>query len=203
MDTDPVSHIATWFKFSAYGGLGIFACSFLDSSFLPLPLVTDLLLMELCSLHPLRAPFYSIMATVGSVGGCVCVYWLARKGGEAYYLRKQNEPPKRVQRFIQEHPVACVVLPAIAPFPVPFKPFVIAQGVFQVPFMTFVLGTAAGRGLLFFAEGLLAAWYGESAKKFILDHKWNSIAVVSALLLLYLLVRQFPLFRKWGVSQAP
>jgi membrane protein YqaA with SNARE-associated domain len=38
---------------------------------------------------------------------------------------------------------------------VPFKPFVIAQGVFQVSFTTFVLWTLVGRGALFFLEALL------------------------------------------------
>jgi len=97
--------------------------------------------------------------------------------------------------------VACVVLPAVAPFPVPFKPFVIAQGVFQVPFLTFLLGTLAGRAIRFFIEGYLGVRYGEAAKDFVLHQKWHSLVAVLCLLLLFLLVRRLPVARKLKFSQ--
>lgn len=187
-----------WLKATlpALGGAGIFCSSFIDSSFVPLPLVTDLFVMELSSLHPLRMPLYVAMAALGSLGGCILIYWLARKGGEAFYLRSQGGSPKRIQRFVDEHPVACVVLPAVAPFPVPFKPFVIAQGVFQVPFVTFLLGTLAGRSVRFFIEGYLGVRYGEAAKEFVLHQKWYSLALVLGLILVFVLLRRLPFFHK-------
>jgi len=194
--------LVTWLKVTlpALGGLGLFCSSFIDSSFLPLPLVTDLFLMQLSSLHPLRMPFYVAMAAFGSLGGCICVYWIARKGGEAFYHRKQGHAPQGIQQFIEHHPVACVVLPAVAPFPVPFKPFVIAQGVFQVPFVTFLLGTLAGRAVRFLIEGYLGVRYGETAKDFLLHQKWHPLAVVVCFLLLYLLIRRLPIARKLKFS---
>jgi membrane protein YqaA with SNARE-associated domain len=192
-----------WLKATlpALGGLGIFCSSFIDSSFVPLPLVTDLVLMELSSLHPLRMPLYVAMAALGSLGGCICIYWLARKGGAAFYAKTQGHSPERIQRFVEQHPIACVLLPAAAPFPVPFKPFVIAQGVFQVPFVTFLLGTLAGRSVRFFIEGYLAVRYGEAAKEFVLHQKWYSLAAVLGLILVYFVIRRLPLFRKLGNSQ--
>jgi membrane protein YqaA with SNARE-associated domain len=144
--------IEPWFKATlpAFGGVGIFRAAFVNSSFPPLPLVTDLLLTDLSSRHPLRMPYYATMATLGSLGGCIWIYWIARKGGQAYYDRKHSHPPGRVRRLIRDYPTASVFLPAVAPFPVPFKPFVIAQGVFQLPFVTFVVWTLVGRGALFF-----------------------------------------------------
>ena len=198
-----ISRLVSWLKTTlpALGGLGIFCSSFIDSSFLPLPLVTDLFLMELSSLHPLRMPFYVAMAAVGSVLGCICVYWIARRAGEAYYHNRHSHAPQGIQKFIEHHPVACVVLPAVAPFPVPFKPFVIAQGVFQVPFLTFLLGTLAGRAIRFLIEGYLGVRYGEAAKDFVLHQKWHSLAAVLCLLLLFLLVRRLPIARKLRFSQ--
>jgi len=180
----------------AMGGIGVLCSSFIDSSFVPLPLVTDLLVIELSSLHPLRMPVYATLAALGSLGGCIVIYWLARKGGQAFYLKTQGHSPEKVEQFIEKHPVACVVLPAAAPFPVPFKPFVIAQGVFQVPFPIFLLGTLAGRSIRFFIEGYLGVKYGEAAKEFVLHQKWHPIAVVVGLGLVYLLVRQLRIFRK-------
>jgi membrane protein YqaA with SNARE-associated domain len=192
-----------WLKTAlpAWGGVGLFCSSFIDSSFLPLPLVTDLFLMELSSLHPLRMPFYVAMAALGSLGGCICVYWIARRGGEAFYHQKRGHAPEGIHKFIEHHPVACVVLPAAAPFPMPFKPFVIAQGVFQVPFLTFLLGTLAGRAIRFFIEGYLGARYGEAAKDFVLHQKWHSLVAVFGLVLVYLLVRRLPIARRFRFSQ--
>lgn len=53
----------------ALGGIGILCASFIDSSFVPLPLVTDLALFDLSSRHPVRMPFYVVMAALGSVAG--------------------------------------------------------------------------------------------------------------------------------------
>src|SRR5262249_13894400 len=125
--------------------------------------------MELSSRHPARMPYFALMATAGSLAGCLCVYWLARKGGEAYYRKKQGHPPGRIRRLVQRYPLASVFFPAIAPFPVPFKPFVIAQGVFQVPMPAFLVGTLLGRGCLFMAEGLFGARYGGGGQQLFFD----------------------------------
>ena len=193
----------SWLKVTlpALGGVGLLLSAFVDSSFLPLPLLTDLLLMELSSHHPLRMPYYAAMAAVGSLAGCIWIYWLARKGGEAYFRRSQGHAPGKIRKFIQENPMAAVFLPAVAPFPVPFKPFVIAQGVFQVPFATFVIGTLLGRGALFFLEGFLGARYGMAAKQFMVNEKWTSIAVALGLVLLFLVIRRLPALLRIEYSQ--
>ena len=192
-----------WLKLTlpALGGVGLLLSAFVDSSFLPLPLVTDLLLIELSSRHPLRMPYYAAMAGIGSLVGCIWIYWLARKGGEAYYRRTQGHAPGTIRKLIQDYPMACVFLPAVAPFPVPFKPFVIAQGVFRVPFGIFVIGTLAGRGALFFCEGFLGARYGAAAKEFLINQKWASLALAVALVLIFFLVRRLPALRRAEYSQ--
>ena len=193
----------SWLKLTlpALGGVGLLLSAFIDSSFVPLPLVTDLLLMELSSRHPLRMPYYASMAAVGSLAGCIWIYWLARKGGQAYYRKTHGYPPGRIRKYIQDYPMASVFLPAVAPFPVPFKPFVIAQGVFQVPFVTFVIGTLLGRGSLFFIEAFLGARYGTAAKQFLLEQKWASVALALGLVLVFFLLRRLSMFRKPEYSQ--
>jgi undecaprenyl-diphosphatase len=185
----------------ALGGVGLLLSAFIDSSFVPLPLVTDLLLMELSGRHPVRMPYYAAMAALGSLAGCIWIYWLARKGGQAYYRKSQGHPPGRIRKLIQEYPMASVFLPAVAPFPVPFKPFVIAQGVFQVPFLTFVVGTLLGRGALFFFEGFLGARFGAEAKQFLVHQKWAAIALAVGLILLFFLVRRLQALRRIEYSQ--
>lgn len=195
--------VSGWVKATlpAFGGVGILLAAFMDSSFVPLPLVTDLIVMELSNRQPLRMPYYAAMAALGSLAGCIWIYALARKAGEAYYRKKAGHPPGRIRKWVQQYPFASVLLPAVAPFPVPFKPFVIAQGVFRVPFVAFMVGTFVGRGALFFAEGFLAVRYGAAAKEFVLHQKWASLAILLVLILVVLAVRRFPLDRNTTESE--
>ena len=197
------TQFTSWLKLNlpALGGFGLFLSAFVDSSFVPMPLVSDLILMELSSRHPMRMPYYAAMTALGSLGGSIWIYWLARKGGQAYYRRTQGHEPGRIRKLIARYPMACVFFPAVAPFPVPFKPFVIAQGVFQVPFLTFVIGTLLGRGTLFFVEGFLGARYGVAAKQFVLTQKWASLAVLLGLILVFLAIRRVQTFGRTSQPQ--
>lgn len=186
----------------ALGGMGLLLAAFIDSSFVPLPLVTDLILFDLSSRHPIRMPFYVAMAALGSVVGCAWIYSVARKGGEVYYRKTQGHPPGKIRKLVETHPMACVFFPAVAPFPVPFKPFVIVQGVFQVPLGTFIVGTLLGRGCLFFFEGFLGARYGTAAKHFLLNQKWTSLGIVLTLVVLFLVIRRLPIFKRAAYSQS-
>jgi membrane protein YqaA with SNARE-associated domain len=141
-------------------------------------------------------PYYAAMAAVGSVAGCISIYALARKGGQAYYRNKQQQPSGRIRMWVQKYPFTSVLLPAVAPFPVPFKPFVVAQGVFQVPFASFVVGTFVGRGALFFMEGFLGARYGAAAREFVFHQKAASILIVVALVAVFVTLRWFPIHRR-------
>src|SRR5258708_27255644 len=111
----------SWLKLTlpALGGVGLFLSALIDSSFLPLPLVTDFLLMELSSRHPVRMPYYAAMASIGSLAGCIWIYWLARKGRPAYYPQSPGNPPGRIRTLLQKYPMASAFLPPFAPFPVP------------------------------------------------------------------------------------
>src|SRR5229473_2831322 len=178
------TQLRSWLKLAlpALGGVGLLFSAFIDSSFVPLPLVTDLLLMDLSSRHPVRMPYYASMAALGSLAGCIWIYWLARKGGQAYYRKSQGHPPGRIRTLIQMYPMASVFLPAVAPF--------------QVPFVTFVVGTLLGRGSLFFIEAFLGARYGAAAKQFLVDQKWASIALALGLVLVFFLARRMLTLRR-------
>jgi membrane protein YqaA with SNARE-associated domain len=123
-------------------------------------------------------PYYAAMASIGSLAGCIWIYYLARKGGEAYYHKTLGGLSGRIRGLVQKYPMACVFFPAVAPFPMPFKPFVVAQGVFQVPFVTFVVGTLVGRACRFFLEGFLGMRYGAAAKQALMNLKLEPVAVL-------------------------
>ena len=68
----------------AFGGPGIFVVAFLDSSFISLPQINDLLVVLMVTRNKVWMPYYAAMATLGSVSGCFIIYSLAKRGGEAF-----------------------------------------------------------------------------------------------------------------------
>jgi membrane protein YqaA with SNARE-associated domain len=155
------------------GAPGLFLISFLDSSVLTFPVVNDFLLIDLSFHHPARMPVYAFMATLGSVLGCIVIYFIARKGGEALFHRRAGRHAGAVRHWIERNGFAGMLIAALLPPPIPFKVFVIAGGVFEVPFGSFVTAVALARLLRYFGLGFLAARYGRGAIPFVMHHKWQ------------------------------
>jgi membrane protein YqaA with SNARE-associated domain len=153
------------------GGLGLFLIAFLDSSVLTFPVINDLLLIDLSIRYPARMPYYAAMATLGSVAGCLLLYYLARKGGEAMFQKHAGPRAHHIHAWIKRNGFLSILVTALLPPPTPFKIFVIAAGALEMPVRTFVLGLLAARGIRFFGEGFLAIRYGDQAGQFLLSHK--------------------------------
>ena len=153
------------------GGPGLFIIGFLDSSFLSLPEVNDLLIIGMVMKHPHRLLYYALMATLGSVSGCLALYLVARKGGEAF-LRKRfkGHHVDKGLRLFQKYGLLVLIVPALLPPPAPFKIFVLMAGVAAIPLWQFVTAISIARGVRYFGEGLLAVWYGDRAFAFMHEH---------------------------------
>jgi membrane protein YqaA with SNARE-associated domain len=174
------------------GGGGIFGVAFLDSSVLSFPFVTDALVMRMCVERPGRMLYYATMATLGSLLGCLWIYWLAKKGGEAYFHRHGGRAALKAKQWVDNHAFWSLFIPAILPPPMQFKVFVLAEGVFQVPLRTFVLALVLGRGLRYTVEGIFAVRYGQQAFEFLAGHGVRfTIAVLGILIVLYFANRFF------------
>ncbi len=174
------------------GGGGIFLVAFLDSSVLSFPFVTDALVMRLCMERPARMFYYATMATLGSLVGCIWIYWLAKKGGEVYFHRHGGRAALRAKQWVDNNAFLSLFIPAVLPPPMQFKVFVLAQGVFQVPLRTFVLALVLGRGIRYLAEGIFAVRYGQQALEFLVGHAVAfTAAVLGVLLVLYVANRFF------------
>lgn len=153
------------------GGGGLFVVAFLDSSVLSFPFVTDALVIEASIQRPAYMPYYCGMAALGSLAGCIWLYLLAKKGGEALFQRRAGKGAQRAKHWVQRNAFLSTFIPSILPPPFPFKAFVLAEGVFQVPLKTFVLALLLGRGLRYFVEGVLAVRYGETILQFVTSHE--------------------------------
>ncbi len=150
------------------GAPGLVLVAFLDSSFLSLPEVTDILIVVLVIKQPELWISHALFATLGSVAGCYALYFLGRKGGDRV-LRKRFKA-KNVERGLEifrRYGLLAVVVPSILPPPMPFKIFVLLAGVAHVRPVTFLIAATIGRGFRYGSEALLAYWYGEQASRFI------------------------------------
>lgn len=153
------------------GGPGLFTVAALDSSFISLPQINDLLVVLMVTENPAWMPYYALMATLGSVVGCSILYVLANKGGEALLRRRVSS--HRVDRALalyRRHGVLALMVPALLPPPAPFKLFVLGAGIAGVRPMKFVLGVAAARGLRYLLLGTLAIYYGKAALELMKTH---------------------------------
>jgi len=180
---------------AALGGGGLFLVTFFDSSLLSFPLVADALVIEVSMHRPSRMPYYCAMAALGSLAGSIWLYLLAKKGGEAFFHKRAGKTAVHAKQWVQRNAFLSAFLPAILPPPVPFKPFILAEGVFQVPLRTFVLALLLGRGLRYFIEGILAVRYGDAVLLYLTAHTAGfALAVLILVLVLYGVSRL--LFRK-------
>jgi membrane protein YqaA with SNARE-associated domain len=153
------------------GAPGLFLISFLDSSVLTFPVINDLLLIELSIQHPARMPVYAFLAMLGSILGCVLLFYLAEKGGEALFHRHAGDRAQAIHNWVVKNGFGGMLIAALLPPPTPFKVFVVAAGVFEVPVTSFVSAIAVARAIRYFGIGYLAIRYGREAMPFLVHHK--------------------------------
>ena len=151
----------------ALGGPGLFIVGFLDSSFLSLPEINDLLLIWMVTQHKSRMLYYAASSTLGSVAGCLVLYYVGRKSEEWVARRFSAARMERAMKTFQRYGVMAVLIPSLLPPPAPFKVFVLLSGIAGISVTRFAAAIAIGRGIRYFAEGLLAVWYGDRAIEFI------------------------------------
>jgi len=162
------------------GAPGLFLISFLDSSVLTFPVINDLLLIELSIQRPARMPLYAFLASLGSVLGCLALYFIARKGGEAFFHKRAGARAETIRHWVERNGFAGMLVAALLPPPTPFKIFVFAAGVLEVPLWSFVAAISLARGIRYFGIGYLAVRYGDQAMPYLVAHKLQALVVVFA-----------------------
>ncbi len=157
--------VASLYGFAlSLGGPGLFVIAFLDSSFLPLPQINDILVVLMVIEHKAWMPLYAGMATLGSVGGCYLLYYLAETGGEKFLRgRLKAAHIDGALSLYRRYGMLALIVPALLPPPAPFKVFVLMAGVAGVRPLPFVAAVGLARGARYCALGILAVLYGDLA----------------------------------------
>lgn len=166
------------------GAPGLYLVAFLDSSFLSLPEITDILVVWMVTRSHERMILYVAAATLGSLTGCLIMYFVGRKGGEALLRKKfHTATVDRAMAAFERWGVLVVLIPAILPPPAPFKIFVLLSGVAGISLGKFVTAIAIGRGARYLTLGILAIQYGERAMAYMEEHGVAVAATVIGVLL--------------------
>ncbi|HXD30039.1 MAG TPA: VTT domain-containing protein [Pyrinomonadaceae bacterium] len=149
----------------------------LDSSLLSLPEINDYLVVGRCYKYHSAVFYFPLFAATGSVLGCLLLYTIMRRGGQAL-LRKRFKPEHilRAEQAYARFGVLALAVPAILPPPLPFKIFVATAGALEYPRWKFLLTVMIARCLRYYVEGTLAVFYGRRVLSFI---EKNGVAIIS------------------------
>jgi membrane protein YqaA with SNARE-associated domain len=157
----------------------------LDSSLLSLPEINDYLVVGRCYKYPTAVFYFPLFAAGGSVLGCLLLYTIMRRGGQAV-LRKRFKPEsiQRVERAYARFGVFAIAIPAILPPPLPFKIFVATAGTLEYPRWKFLLTVMIARSFRYYVEGILAVFYGRRVILFLKDNGLVIISIVASVALI-------------------
>lgn len=178
-----LQRLLEWLK--AFGALGLFGISLVDSMGIPLPGGPDAAMIWLSAGNPSLMPAYALAATCGSAIGCTVLYLIARRAGVAGLKRVSEKRRNRIENLLGRYDLVAVMVPAILPPPFPFKPFVLCAGVFKLKTVRFISAVFVGRAIRFGVEGWLAIEFGNDASRIITQHGWKVLVVVVINVLIY------------------
>ncbi len=179
----------------------------LDSSLLSLPEINDYLVVTRCYSDPKSVFYFPLFAAAGSVLGCLLLYTIMRRGGQAVMRRRFSaENIARVERAYARFGFLALAVPALLPPPMPFKIFVATAGALEYPRWRFMLTIMIARTVRYVVEGTLAVFYGERVIDFMRANGLLILSAVGGLLVVgvggYVLVKHIRAPRKTAVEVA-
>ena len=143
------------------GGYALFFIALLESSVFPIP--PDVLLIALCVGSVTKAYRFALICTAGSLVGGVLGYGIGVFGfeliGEPIVRFYHGEAVmEQIKLWYDEYGFLGNLLAAVTP--IPYKVFTIASGAFRFSFSEFLLASAIGRSLRFFAVATALYFFG-------------------------------------------
>lgn len=166
-----------------YAAWALFLLAVAEASFFPIP--PDVLLIAMAIGAPRKSLRYAAICTAGSVlGGCLG-YAIGTLLFETVAVPIIDfyhawETFTWFGDLLKERDFGWILFAALTPFP--YKFFTIAAGVWGVNMGVLLAASLVGRGLRFFAQGLLLRIFGRPVKKFI-DKYFNWLTLAFFILL--------------------
>jgi membrane protein YqaA with SNARE-associated domain len=174
----------------------------LDSSLLSLPEINDYLVVGRCIKQPSAVFYFPLFAALGSVIGCLLLYTLMRRGGQAVLRRRfKRENIERVERAYARYGFLAIAIPAVLPPPMPFKIFVATAGTLEYPRWKFLVTVMIARSVRYYVEGILAVFYGRRVLLFLRDNGLVILSIAAAAAVVIFLVYAFANRRRSALAE--
>lgn len=174
-----------------YGPWGVFGLALFDSVGVPLPTMTDIVLLTIGVSGDTQAAYFAaFMAFIGSLIGNIILFQMVRQGRRL--VTKEEAAPGRFQQWFRQYGLLTVFVPAVVPIvPLPLKIFVISAGALRTPFNRFVAVITAARVIRYFGLAYLALQLGVDAEGFLRRNAWTIVGVAIAVAFaLYFVMRR-------------
>ena len=146
----------------------LFAVSFIESSFFPIP--PDVMLIPMVIAQRLKAWWYATIATIGSViggafGYAIGYFAFESIGKPILEFYGKSESFGEFTQWFNEWGVWILIAKGWTPFP--YKVLTITAGVTQMPFLEFMLASVVARAMRFYLVAGLLYFFGEPIRDFI------------------------------------
>ena len=138
-----------------------------------------------------QAYWAAATAMAGSLLGCLLLFLIARKGGEAYLHRHTISPREaRFRAWFHEYGLLTVFVPAFVPIPLPLKIFIVSAGALGESPVTFMIVLAAARIPRYLFLAWLGTRLGRETMPYLRSHAWEfGLLAAGLFVLLYLVIR--------------
>lgn len=168
----------------SWGPVGAFVLAILDSSGIPILEGVDALIVVMAARDPHTGYVGAACAVVGSVIGNLVLFYVGRKGGEAFLDRRtQSKWPKRFRHWFHHYGGLAVFIPEFFPAPLPVKVFVLSAGALGMNRTHFILIVFAARVLRYFGLAYLGSQLGTAPLHYVRTHAWQLVGVSAAMFL--------------------
>jgi len=165
----------------AFGPLGVLVLALLDSCGVPLPGAMDASLIYVAWHSPALAYWTASAAVLGSLVGNIGLFLAARHGVRRFVREPDPDKPQKFRQWFDRYGLITVFIPALVPFPLPMKPFVVSAGVMRTRFLEFLAVVLVGRLIRYVGEAYLGVNLGQDAQGFLLRNGWTLTAIALAL----------------------
>ena len=152
----------------------------------------DTMVVVVAALDHSQAYWAAAAAIAGSLIGSLFLFYLARKGGEAYLHRHtMSRRGARLRAWFLEYGLLTVFVPAFVPvIPMPVKIFILSAGALGVNPVTFIVVMTAARIPRYLFLAWLGTRLGEETLPYLRHHIWGLILLAVALfVILYFAIR--------------
>ena len=153
----------------------------------------DVLIILIAVMDHTQAYWAAGAAVIGSLIGCLLLFLIARKGGEAYLQRHTISPREaRFRAWFHEYGLLTVFVPAFVPIPLPLKIFIVSAGALEESPITFTIVMAAARIPRYLFLAWLGTRLGKETMAYLRQNAWQfGLLAVGLFGILYLLINFF------------